>query len=115
MSASWSPTSRGSLNWQPNTAPTIPPRSPFPRSTTDRTPRMAAKVADLQTVLAKPAVLLLVDRRRARPLSYDRSGDILSYMPDRNFPSGHHAVRVVTHDDDGLVGREEWIFRVFQP
>jgi Tol biopolymer transport system component len=108
----------GSLgpDWQPNSAPLVEPLSPVPGSgTTDRTPRVSARVKDAQEDLAKPDIteLSLDGQTIGRTaFSYDPSTDRLSYTPSSALSYGRHTVRVVAQDSAGATATRAWSFSV---
>jgi Tol biopolymer transport system component len=110
-------------DWQPitastNTAPTITSLRPPPgSSTTDRTPIIAATVADQQTNLAKSNITLLLDDETIprTSYSYNLSIDRMSYTPEKKRSFGRHAVKVIAEDGSGLSTTKRWSFEIVHP
>jgi Tol biopolymer transport system component len=112
------PGDAGNPDWQPNTAPVVTLLRPAPGSTTtDRTPRISAKVTDTQDNLAKANITLSLDEQVIKRTNfvYDRSADRLSYKPGIALPYGWHMVRVVAVDTSEVKTMKEWRFRVVRP
>ncbi len=105
-------------DWQPNSAPEITSLRPVPDSTiTDRTPRIQAKVVDIQTNLAERDITLTLDDQSVsrRDFSYDPDTDRLQYTPTSNLPYGRYVVTLVAKDSVGLRTTAEWQFRIVRP
>jgi hypothetical protein len=89
-------------------APTITNNSPT-GSITDRTPTIAATVADKETDLAASNIRLFVDGVRKDAFNYARATNRLTYSRQR-FALGKHTVKVVATDAQGKVGTKTWTF-----
>jgi predicted ATPase len=86
-----------------------PPLS-LPDAISDRTPRIRARVTDLETDLAKADVTLYVDGEQKDAFFYRASKDLLSYRSGR-LEEGRHTVKIKATDGQ-LSSSERWSFRV---
>lgn len=94
------------------TGPSISALQPAPDSRIrDRTPLIAATVADEQADLAGADMALYVDGQRVSTFSYDPSTDRLAYTSGR-LPYGSHTARITTHDEAGNRSARSWSFKV---
>ncbi len=100
-------------SWTVDTVrPTITALRPVPGSTIrDRTPLIAATVADDRTNLTGRDMALYVDGERKRGFSYDPSTDMLTYTSDR-LSFGGHAVKITARDAAGNGSARIWRFKV---
>lgn len=77
----------------------------------DRTPLIAATVADDRTDLTGRDMTLYVDGRQASGFSYDPSINRLTYTSGR-LTFGKHTVKVTAHDAAGNRSARSWSFKV---
>jgi Tol biopolymer transport system component len=103
-------------DWQPNSAPFVEPLRPAPGSAVaDRTPRVSAKVSDVQENLAKSDITTLsLDGKELRRVAfaYDSSTDRLSYTPPNALSYGRHTVRLVVRDSASATATKAWSFSI---
>ena len=105
------------VDWQPNTAPVVTPLRPSPgATTTDRTPRISAKVTDPQTDLALQDITLTLDDRTIsrRVISYDSTTDRLQYTTPSALPIGRHVIMIVVEDSVEMAMTKRWRFRIIR-
>ena len=91
-----------------------PPRitNPSPTGTvSDSTPKIRATVVDLQEVIARDDVRLLVDDKRKTNFSYNPSSGALS-LADGRMREGRHSVEITAADPQGATSSRSWTFRV---
>ena len=96
------------------TRPRVTSPRPAPGSgTRDRTPNIAATVADAETDLRKESIKFSLDGTRRDTFSYDAGTDRLVYTPPR-LAFGRHTVEIVAEDGAGNVTTYSWGFKVVQ-
>ena len=95
---------------------TTRPRVTVPRpapggSTRDRTPNIAATVADAETDLRQNSIRFSLDGNRRDGYSHNADTDRLMYTPPR-LAYGRHTVEIVATDDAGNATTYNWGFKV---
>ncbi len=100
-------------SWTVDTVrPSITPLRPVPGSTIrDRTPLIAATVADDRTDLTGRDMALYVDGERKRGFPYDPPTDMLTYKSGR-LSFGRHVVKITADDVAGNGSARVWAFKV---
>ncbi len=93
--------------------PSVSGLSPRAGSTTrDRTPTIQASAKDSQADLAKSDVRLYLDGRSVGTFAYDRTRNLLRYVPTKPLSYGPHTVRVTATDAAGNTATGTWRFAV---
>ena len=75
-------------------------------------PVVTARVRDAASGVRKSAIVLRVDGRRAKGLTYDQQRGTVRWQPTRALAPGKHVVRLVATDAAGNRSASTWRFVV---